>query len=467
MGEIIEKNCGLCLTHSLHDAYSFLKSLQHRGKDTTGIAAIGKERIDVIKWLGTPDKVQLEKITNIFNEINPNNYHTFIGHVRYATSGDESNPLQNAHPVVLGGTKIEHPTHIFHLDCDSIAIHNGQISLNDENNNELDTLKLLKYSNENGVKAVLNNIHGSYVLIYYNKRLNQILIARDRHGMMPAILGKKDGKYVLASEDIALRKNGANIIKTIEPGSIYSFFDDGSFNSKFIINEKPQHCFFQWNYIGNSQSNIENISVWNIRRKLGEALAKSITPDVDIVSYLPDCPEIAAMSYAEKRNLTYKEIFYKIKNDRSFQGPSNNDRSNSIRNNLHILPTIDGIPSNQFLNGKKVAIIDDSIVRGNNAKYAKDLLEKSGVKEIHLISYTPPIGIVGKDGKNRGCEFGIDMPPSDDFIARNRTCEEISNIMGMNVHFLPYDEMLEVFEKNGISKNNLCNFCIGGKHPFS
>ena len=123
------------------------------------------------------------------------------------------------------------------------------------------------------------------------------------------------------------------------------------------------------------------------------------------------------------------------------------------------------------LHGRTVAVIDDSIIRGNNSAHARKLLYEQGhVKKAYLISYTPPVGIIGPDNEPRGCLFGVDMPINDRFIARNEnknsTVDEISKKMGMEVKYLSVDGMLKTFEKIGLTKDNLCYFCIGGEHPF-
>ena len=155
--------------------------------------------------------------------------------------------------------------------------------------------------------------------------------------------------------------------------------------------------------------------------------------DADLVTYLPRCPEVAARSFAKKRELPFEPVFYKMRGERSFQGSTAGERKESIGQNLHLLPGM-----NKKLRGKTVILLDDSIVRGNNSKRARDLLhEEAQVKKAYLVSYTPPIGIIGDDGVPRGCTFGVDMPPDpkpgEEFIARNRTIEEISEAMEMPV----------------------------------
>ena len=487
MGEVIENKCGVCVTHSLHDVYSFLKSLQHRGRDTASVTAISRRRIDVLKYKGKVEKFDLETIIRNFQEINRvdetnegDAYHTFFGHVRYATSGTrEEDVLKCAHPVVLGGKTIEKQSHVYHIDCDAALVHNGEIDMNNSvlapyaNGANFDTELLLRYIREEGYRKTLENIDGSYFLAFAEKGKDP-LVMRDRHGIMPGIVGRKDKKYVFASEDIALRKNGAKTIKNVEPGRVYFIMSNGlDLDYEQIIGASQRHCFFQWNYLADPESTLDDLAVGTLRRKLGEKLAELIKPDIDIVTYLPTCPEISAMSYADKRGIPFKEVFYKLNRERSFLGNNKENRRASIEKNLYIQTIIDGVLASDYLKGKSIGVVDDSIVRGNNAVYARNLLMANGVREIHFISYTSKIGIIGSDGVKRGCSFGIDMPPDDDFVTRsedgkrNRTDEEISRIMGMNIHYMPYEAMLEVFERMGMPRDNLCTFCIGGRYPFS
>ena len=172
---------------------------------------------------------------------------------------------------------------------------------------------------------------------------------------------------------------------------------------------------------------------------------------------------MAAISYADKAGLPFMPVFYKKRKERAFLGPSAEERAASIRENLYLLYN-----PKTLIKDKTILIVDDSIVRGNNSPYAIKLLkEKGGVKKVCLASYTPPIGIIGEDGIARGCEFGVDMPPTDNFIARGRTMEEISTILGAEVGYLSVEGMLKVFDSLSMSREDLCTYCIGGKHPFS
>lgn len=470
MEEVIQSKCGLCVAHTLHDAYSFIKSLQHRGREACGIFAFGKNRIDVIKWRGGVNKVDLIDLHKIFPA---SLYHTFGAHVRYATKGREDKILEDAHPHIIGGKIEDRGDHIIIRDCDAVAIHNGQVNFSKNLNSkgECDTKILLKYYMQNGEKSLLKNIPGSYVLAIADKKRNDVIVLRDKFAVKPACLGFKDGKYCMASEDIALIENGAIYVEDLDAGTIYYLGDNGGYKkSPLFLQTERKHCFFEWNYIAHAHSMINGISTLKLRQELGRVLAEEFHPnEIDVITFLPRCPESAARTYAKSLNQEgkFKPIFYKLRGERSFQGTTQNDRKNSIRGNLHLLPGLE-----KFLKGKIVIMIDDSTIRGTNSRHAKDLIKKAGAKKVYILNYTPRIGIIGHDGIPRGCLFGVDMPPEDDFIVRtedkknNRTDEEISKAIGAQVYFLSPAGMFRAFERAGMKRENLCSFCIGGNHPF-
>lgn len=479
----IRHNCGLCVAHTLHDAHSFIKSLQHRGREACGIFAFGKDRIDVIKWRGGVSKVDLLDLHKIFPA---SLYHTFGAHVRYATKGREDKILEDAHPHVIGGILKDMGDHIIIRNCDAVIIHNGQVNFSEKENPaaECDTKILLKYYMKHGEKELIKNIPGSYTLAIADKRREEVIVVRDRHGVKPGCLGLKDGKYCIASEDIALVENGAKFIEDLDPGVIYYLKDKGNYSkdcsaiecsnikdsANRTIKENLKHCFFEWNYIANENSLINGLSVIKLRHELGKVLAEEFNlPDIDVISFLPRCPENAARAYSKAlgKESKFRPLFYKLRGERAFQGTTKEERNSSIKSNLHILPGYE-----KFIKGKNIILIDDSTIRGNNSKHASALLKKAGAKKIYLLNYTPRIGIIGSDGIPRGCMFGVDMPPEDDFIVRtadkkaNRTSAEINKDLEVNVYFLSVSGMFKAFERCGVKRENLCSYCIGGEYPF-
>ncbi len=467
----VKHNCGFCVAHTLHDIYSFLKALQHRGREAAGIAFIGDERIDVIKWAGSVNKFDIEDLYKLFPS---NNYHTYLAHVRYATRGRKDKILQEAHPHVIGGEIKDNGNHIIISNCEAVIVHNGQVNpefLKLKNPEKLsttcDTEAILYKYLESNEEEILREIPGAYSLALASKKRKDILVLRDQSGIKPGVLGWKDGKYIVASEDIALRKNGGKFIEDLKPGYVYYLSSGGGYKKKKIVQKKEKYCFFEYNYISNADSVIDGISVRKLREVLGGELSKEFPLKVDFVTFLPRCPEAAARTYAEKLDIEFVSIFYKTRGERSFMGSNKEERNNSISNNLYLMPEIKGQKIKDFLKDKTIVIIDDSTVRGNNSKKAIEILKKEvDMKKIYLLNYTPKIGIIPKDNIPRGCLYGIDMPPGDNFIARNSSDEEINQKIGAEVCFLSKEGMLSAFEKLGIKRENLCHFCIGGDKPF-
>lgn len=465
----VRHNCGIAVTHTLHDAHSFIKSLQHRGREACGIAAIGAT-IDVVKWQGNVSKVDL---VDLYKLLPAQNYKMFLAHVRYATQGREDQVVQDAHPHVIGGTTINRGDHIIIKNCDAVIVHNGQVDVKaifGKDNGECDTKQILEEYWTSESHNLIKKIPGSFTLAIADKRRKEVIVMRDKYGMKPGVLGLKDGKYCVASEDIALKENGANLIEELRPGSIYYLSFDGDYRRRDIEEPCVKHCFFEWNYISDVNSVLNGVSVRRVREELGKEMAKEFKPrDIDVITFLPRCPEVAARAFARviKAESKFAPIFYKLRGERSFQGTTKNERTSSIKSNLHLLPEF-----SNFLKDKTIVLIDDSTIRGNNSKRARELLLGAGVKKIYLLNYTPKIGIIGKDKIKRGCLFGVDMPPEDDFVVRtsdkkkNRTDSEISKELGMETFFLSPEGLFRVFERLGIPRKNLCSYCIGGDFPF-
>ncbi len=466
MNDLLRHNCGICVTHTLHDAHAFIKSLQHRGRDATGIAAIGRRGIDVIKWVGTVDRVDLVDLHKILPS---SEYHTYMAHVRYTTKGSKALPLRDAHPHVVGGDVHDQGNHIIITDCELAAVHNGQIDRRYLSSvdggllsTDCDTEALLHFYAARSETAILEHIPGAYTAAIAHKGKDEVIVLRDRTGIRPGVLGWKDGKHVVASEDIALRKNGGEFIEELDPGSVYYLDSDGGCRKEKIVAARQAHCFFEWNYICDRDTILEGIYVKRLRRALGQLLAQvQDLKTVEVVSYLPRSPEDAARSFARAAGKDFEPVFYKLRGERAFQGPTKGERALSIGKNLYLMP---GAPAT--VRGKSVLVIDDSVVRGNNIIREKELLEEAEAGAIYHAAYTPPIGVMGADGIPRGCLFGVDMPPQDDFVARGRSVAQIGALTGVNMVYLSLEAMLSVFESLGMPAGHLCTYCVGGKHPF-
>lgn len=475
MGEVLDEKCGIAGSHDLVDAIDMLDSLRHRGQDMAGIGAIRRSGlVDVIRWPGSPTKFRFETLQGIFTRSLPpgDEHYFYFGHVRYRTRGDPSLGLDEGHPFTIGGT-IERkgdgvePNHVIVRGATAAVVHNGQIGELGYDpatlETRVDTEQLLRYFHEHGPEAVLRDIPLAYTAIFADAAHGGIAVLRDRVGIKPGVLGTKDRLPVFASEDLAFRKNHVTKLGDIEPGSYYLVGTDGPKHRRTIVPATPRFCFFELNYIANPDSVIDRISVGDTRVALGRALAREFAPpDVDLVTFMPSAPHAAAAAYADELGLPFEEVLYKPEQKRSFLEPNQASRERSIASNLYIESGID-------LEGKTILIVDDSIVRGTNSKYLVELLKATGVEKTYLASYTPPIGVYGDDGEPRGCEYGVDMPPTarfvarDDELGRNRTPDEISCELGIETYFLSRQGMLSAL---GRDPSTLCTFCIGGPRPY-
>lgn len=312
--EELRHNCGLCVTHTLHDVYSFIKSLQHRGREAAGIAAIGDERIDVIKWKGPINRFEIEDLYQILPS---HNYHTYMAHVRYATRGRKDKILEDAHPHVIGGQVENKGDHVLISDCEIVGVHNGQVDSQyfDETDKRsfrtgCDTESLLHLYRAKGEREILRQIPGAYTMAIGDKKRKAVIVLRDRTGIKPGILGWKDGKHGIASEDIAFRKNGGRFIEDLDPGTIYYLASDGSYSKEKVVDPQIRYCFFEWNYLADIDSVLNGISVRRVREVLGEVLAEEFNPDdAELVTFLPRCPEVAARAYAKKTGKPFQTHF--------------------------------------------------------------------------------------------------------------------------------------------------------------
>lgn len=461
--------CGIVVAHSLHDVYGMMDALQGRGRISAGIAAVGEGHIDILKWLGLVKDFSLKDLYKIFPS---HRYYAFLGQVRYATSGkDTDRILMEAHPHTIGGILTDNKSHIIIKNASAAIVCNGQSEdkyFSEINKGRLltgcDTEKLLHFHRKKSEYEIMANIPGAFTLAIADAKHREIIVMRDRTGIKPGVLGQKDGKYCVVSENIALRKNGARYIEDLSPGCIYYLSENGEYRKiKTDVDIFFRHCFFEWNYFAHVDSVLNEMSVMTLRKKLGLVLSEEhALPHLDYISFVPRCPESAARVYANVLSIPFIYAFYKMRDERAFQGLTRTDCAGSILKNLYLNPN-----ENENLFKKDIGIIDDSIVRGNNIKYTARLLyEFAKIRSACIMSYTPPIGIIGEDGEPRGCKFGIDMPPNDNFIARGKTIQEISAEIGMETRYISVEGMLRGFEKLGMPREHLCTYCIGGEHPF-
>ena len=450
--------CGIFVAHSAHDVYKGLKALQHRGQDSVGIAVKNKEGIDLVRWQGLVENFSLGSIVDILGQGS-----LFVGHVRYSTSGDKSDRglFGGAHPRFIGGKVIDYSDfqkpHLIVRGADAVMVHNGNIpDINEEEG--IDTDVMLDFYFEKGIESLVKEFPAAYSLAVLDSNLDHLSLARDRYGIRPLFVGEKDGNIVASSEDVAIWDIGGKPIREVEGGEVINISSSGQdFESTRVLSYNPKTCFFEFNYLQSPSSSLEGLSVLFARHRLGEQLAREFSPDVDIATFIPNSPEHIARGYCDFRGIPLRKVFYKVRKERSFLGSNELERKISIGDNLFVLDNVD-------LNGKRIIVFDDSLVRGNVSKDAVSKLRDAGVSWIALCLGTPPLG-PSVDGEQRGCLFGVAMPPSDNFaLKRYGSLEGIKEDLGVDeLHFISEEGLARSL---GRPLDKMCTYCIGGPNPI-
>ena len=424
--------------------YIALMALQHRGQEAAGMAIFNK-KIENFKGLGLVDEA-FKRIN--LQEINGN---AGIGHVYYSIK--ISSP-ENAQPTLL------------QTPVGEIAIaHNGIITnwkkLKEElmeeghsflygNEEEVVGYLLAKYledkSIEKAVKSLMKKIEGSYS---FTLMLNdRVFGLRDPLGIKPLCLGEIENGYIIASESVAIDALGGKFIRDVMPGELIEITPDG-YKSYKLVNEKHKaHCFFEYVYFARADSVIDGIDVYKTRERLGEILAEEHPVDADYVVPIPDSGRAHAYGYSKASGIPLAEGLMKNRYiARTFILPTQQIREKLVQMKLN--------PVKSIINGKKIVLVDDSIVRGTTIKKIIALLRRHGAKEVHVRIGSPPI--------IAPCYFGIDMTTREQLIASNKTIEEIRK--EINADSLGYISIDGLVKAIGIEKNNLCLGCVTGEYP--
>ncbi len=427
-------------------AFLGLYALQHRGEESVGIVTYDGKNINGKKDTGLVadnfDEKSLESLKG----------HIAIGHCRYSTTGSsslkniqpflathKSKPIAVAHNGNLTNTeqlydKLEEAGSIFQTSMDSeVIVHLLAKSRNGDK--------------KKWVGDVLNQLEGAFSLILL---IDDTMVGvRDPHGFRPLCLGKKDGHYILASESCAFDLTFAEYVREIEPGEVV-FINKDKIESVFMgegLESTISHCIFENIYFARPDSTIFGDNVYAVRKKLGAQLAKEHPIDADFVMAIPDSGNYAAVGFAQAAGLPFEiGIVRNHYIGRTFIQPTQFLRDFRVRVKLN--------PIRHVLKGKKVIIIDDSIVRGTTSKNRVAELRKAGAKEIHMCISCPPI--------ISPCFYGIDFPNKKELIASSRTIKEIADFIEVDsLNYLSLEGMLSVMK----NKENFCHACFTGKYP--
>jgi amidophosphoribosyltransferase len=395
-------------------AYYSLFSMQHRGQEATGISVANGKKLTVYKKRGM--------VTDVFYQDILDNLEgsCAVGHNRYSTAGSES--AGDAQPVFakykLGEISVVHNGNLVNKhEVRQALIDKGAIFQTDMDTENIIHLiaKSEKESLEDRIKDMLTKIEGAYCLAIQSRK--KMFVIRDRFGIRPLSLGKlKDGGYIVASETCAFDLVGAEFIRDVEPGEMLIFEEGKEPKSQMIFKNIDYHpCAFEYIYFARPDSIIDGKNVYEIRLKMGKRLAQETPANIDLVLPVPDSGVAAARGYAEGLGVPFEMGI--VRNHyvgRTFIEPTQAIRDLKVKMKLS--------PIKHLIEGKSVAIIDDSLVRGTTSKQIVRMLREAGAKEVHMRIAAPEIKFP--------CRYGIDTPTKAELISTKFTPEEIAKNMG-------------------------------------
>nr|WP_295975146.1 amidophosphoribosyltransferase [uncultured Bacillus sp.] len=450
----INEECGIFGIWGHADAaqitYYGLHSLQHRGQEGTGIAVSNGKSVKLVKGEGL--------VTEIFTadamkELQGGK--AAIGHVRYATAGGSG--YENVQPLV------------FRFQTGSLALaHNGNLVNAEQLKSQLegqgsifqtssDTEVLAHLIRRGGntpykerVKNALSMLKGAYAFLIMTE--TEMMVALDPNGMRPLSLARLGDAYVVASETCAFDVVGAEFVRDILPGELL-IIDDKGFRSELFAHASDQAmCMMEYVYFSRPDSNINGINVHSARKRLGKRLAEEAKIEADVVTGVPDSSISAAIGYAEASGISYELGLIKNRYvGRTFIQPSQSLREQGVKMKLS--------PVRGVVEGKRVIMVDDSIVRGTTSRRIVNMLRDAGATEVHVVISSPPI-------KNP-CFYGIDTSTREELIAADKEVEEIREIIGADsLTFLSTKGMVEAIgREDGSETGGHCLACFTGKYP--
>ena len=430
------------------EAYHALYALQHRGQEACGIAANNNGVISCHKDIGlVPDVFDDALLEKLCGQM-------AIGHCRYSTTGTSNR--DNAQPIVIshvkGNLAIAHNGNLVNALALRREIEwNGGI-FQASNDSEVIAYVIVRErlragSIQEAIKNAMGFLRGAYSLIIMSPR--KLIGVRDPNGFRPLCIGKIEKSYVFASETCALDALGATFVRDIEPGEIV-VIEDGKLTAMHCgIKAKPATCIFEYIYFARPDSVINGASVENARLEAGRYLALEHPVRADLVIGVPDSGLSAAIGYSKSSGIPYGVGLIKNRYvGRSFIQPEQKRRERSVRIKLNALA--------ETVRGKRVVMVDDSIVRGTTGAHIVSLLREAGATEVHMRVSSPPF--------LHPCYFGTDIPDRELLLAHNRTAEEMHQIMGVDtLGFLS----LEAAQKIAVgASGGFCDACFSGNYPI-
>jgi amidophosphoribosyltransferase len=429
-------------------AYYALYALQHRGQESAGIAVNNDGNFSYHKDMGL--------VPEIFNEdvINSLKGSIAIGHVRYSTTG--ASLRENAQPMVIkyknGNMALAHNGNLVNAAIVRERLEEQGVIFQSSNDSEvilnlISRCRLTSSGIEEAIEKMMGEIKGSYALVILTPL--RLIGVRDPYGIRPLCIGLAGNSYVLASETCALDAVGASYVRDVQPGEIVLIGEEGLTSIQTKVPGESKLCIFEHIYFARPDSYIDGASVYRSRIEAGIRLAKDHPVNADLVIGVPDSGLSAAMGYSRESGIPYGVGLIKNRYiGRTFIQPDQDKRETGVKIKLNALK--------DAIDGKRVIMIDDSIVRGTTSRRIVQLLRDAGAKEVHMMVSSPPLKFP--------CYFGIDISSKSQLVASQHTIEEIRDMIGADT--LGYLSVEGILETPVGSKCGFCTACFRGDYPM-
>ncbi|HKJ84389.1 MAG TPA: amidophosphoribosyltransferase [Mariprofundaceae bacterium] len=428
-------------------AYLGLYALQHRGQESAGIVCTDGRNFNSHRGMGL--------VADIFqkSDIERLGGHNSIGHVRYSTSGDSD--LRNCQPFTFeyahGGIAMCHNGNIVNAGELRKALEaQGAIFQSTSDTEVLIHLvaRSVGDSAETRLAEAIHKLAGAFSLLVQTE--TRLIGVRDPHGIRPLVLGKQGDSWVLSSETCSFDLVGAEFVRDVEPGEMVVIDEDGIRSIYPFANPTPKFCVFEYVYFARPDSTLEGINIYQARHRIGEELAKESPVEADVVVPVPDSGTPPAMGYAEASGTPFQMGL--IRNHyvgRTFIEPQQSIRHFGVKLKLNA--------NRAVIAGKRVVLVDDSIVRGTTSRKIVEMVRKAGAKEVHMRISSPPT--------KHSCYYGIDTPDAEELMANKMTVEEMCKVIGADsLAFVSFDGM---YRAVGKPRSVHCDACFSGEYPVA
>jgi amidophosphoribosyltransferase len=429
-------------------SYIALVSLQHRGQESAGISVSNNGNITCSKGMGL--------VRDVFDSESVGDFEGQLGvsHVRYSTTGDTN--IMNAQPLVVkykgGSLSLAHNGNLVNAGAIRNLLEDSGVIFQTTIDTEV-IAALIAKNFKNGLSEALTEtfqaIKGSFSIVMVCE--DMLVGARDSHGLRPLSIGRlSSGGYVMASETCALDSIGAEYVRDVEPGEIVLVNRDGLQSLKYAKGVRKAMCSFEYVYFARADSMLNGKSVYRTRRDSGMILGEEHPVEADVVIGVPDSGLPGAIGFSEKCKIPFEIALIKNRYlGRTFIQPTQDMRESGVRMKLNVV--------RELVEGKRVVLIDDSIVRGTTIKHIIGMIRDAGAKEIHVRITSPPV--------THSCYFGIDTPSEKHLIGSTMRTAEICEMIGADsLGHLSTDGLVRAI---GLSRSSLCTACFSGEYPMA